>query len=190
VVAAKYNPLFRFAAFSDSALMSAESSKLDRFVALASYFLCNWYEEGLLVRGGISLGEIEWIDHPALDRDFGYLPNVHYARMYGQAFVDAVELERSGPGAICFLSEAAAELLTTSSPSNVLTGLTGVERPTLVWLDAMRASILRDELSRRVQDTIGQMKRRDHLAATLRYVEELIRVNKFLPPDFSLSALA
>lgn len=109
-IAAMRNPEMQFAVFSDSVVVSAPADAVDRFVAVVAHLLGNWFCESILARGGVALGEIEWIAQSSIDGHFRALTNFHYARVYGRALVEAVELERSsGPRAICFLSPSAAE---------------------------------------------------------------------------------
>jgi len=143
-----------------------------------------------LVRGGIALGEINWIDQPSADELFGHLPNCHYARVYGQALVEAVDLqERSGPGSICFLSDEAAGLLADFSGSYVTTGIL----PMLVWLDKRQAWCAQQALEQDLNGPgvpKGDAESRRHRAATLNAIREMIRVEKFLPNNFGLTAIS
>src|SRR5262245_27017760 len=82
-LAAMANPDMQFAAFSDSVLISAPQETVDRFVAVIAHLLGNWFCESIFARGGIALGDINWVDHPVIDGAFHALENFRYARVYG-----------------------------------------------------------------------------------------------------------
>ena len=176
-LAAMSNPEMQFAAFSDSVVVSAPAEVAERFVAVLAFLLGNWFCEFILARGGIALGEIEWVDQPSIDGHFRVLTNFRYARVYGGALVEAVELERaSGPGAVCFLSQSAARHLAAVSPDYVLPGLT----PMLVWADQRVAGFLTDFLKHML---LGEksMARSRHVSATLSFIEQAADAGKFAP---------
>ena len=105
-VAAHDNKNLRFAVLSDSVIISAEANYADEFIKALGLIYPNWFGDGIYVRGGIALGEIEWVDQPHTDKWFRNLENFMYARVYGKALIEAYEIEqKSGPGAICFMNE-------------------------------------------------------------------------------------
>jgi len=171
-------PEMQFAVFSDSVVVSAPTEPVDRFVGVLAFLLGNWFSESILARGGISLGAIEWVDQPSIDGEFRALSNFRYARVYGNALVEAVDLERSsGPGALCFLSGAAARHIAAASPDYVLPGLT----PMLVWADKASTKFLTRYLTRTLVDEKSTMRHR-HISATLSFLEQAVSVRKFAPP--------
>jgi len=179
--AAMKNPDFGFAVFSDATVISAPEDKADRLVAKVSFLFSNWLCEDLLVRGGLALGEIIWLNEPSVDADFSRLPNFRYARVYGKAFSEAVEIERSsGPGSVCYLSQAVADRLSAASPLYVLPGIT----PMLVWPDRATASFFHGLLKPDLERDQSAAERR-HIAATRWYLDQLDRINRFLPDRFS-----
>ena len=178
-VAARFNPEFRFAAFSDSVVISADDSHIDRFVAVLCFLVSSWFADFVFARGGVALGEVSWVDQPSIDRSFR-LPNFQYCRIYGKALVEARELERaSGPGAICFLSEVAAHQLDAASRSYVLPGLT----PMLAWPDKREALHLQRTFSEMLKKEASPLTRR-HLRATSRFFDEVIRAETLVPDGF------
>jgi hypothetical protein len=178
-IAANSNPDMQFAVFSDSVVISSPLPVVDRFVAVISYLLGNWFCESILARGGVAIGEIDWVDHPVVDEHFRALTNFRYARVYGSALVEAVELERSsGPGAICFLSQAAAQHIASASADYVLSGLT----PMLVWADEHGANFLHHLLSGVLAREKQGTKYR-HLAATVNFFEQTIALKRFVDPQ-------
>ena len=122
----------RFAVFSDCVIMSTPMEKHEEFVAVISYTYSQWFSDYILVRGGISLGEIFWVDHSASDDLFHNLKNFAYSRVYGKALVAAHKLEQSsGPGAICYVDESASEFLHEMNENYIVQGQTDA----LVWSD-------------------------------------------------------
>jgi hypothetical protein len=131
-IMARYNPKLRFAVFSDSVIVASPTDDASKFVSVLSFLYTQWFADYVLVRGGVSVGEIRWVDQPSIDGIFRGLPNLAYARVYGKALVEAHRLEqRSGPGAICFVDEKASELLRTANDNYVLLGQTDA----LIWTD-------------------------------------------------------
>ena len=56
-----------------------------------------------------------------IDHEFAQLKNLSFARVYGQALSEAVEIEKSsGPGALVFASDEATELLVQAIPDGGL----------------------------------------------------------------------
>ena len=112
--AAKLFPSLRYAVFSDSVIVSAEEDNAPEFLRAIQYIYGQWYADFILVRGGIAEGEIQWVDHKPVDEMFNQFSNLMYARVYGKGLVLAADLEqRSGPGAIAFLTEPAAALISS-----------------------------------------------------------------------------
>lgn len=110
----------RFAAFSDCVIFSTPFERAcDLFKILTA--LCeNWISDGILVRGGIALGEVKWIDCE-FDKEIKHLNNFSCARVYGSALNEAVEIERSsGPGILAFASDEVAEIISKSESCSVL----------------------------------------------------------------------
>ncbi|MDP9352189.1 MAG: hypothetical protein M3P51_11680, partial [Chloroflexota bacterium] len=97
-IMARSNPRMRFAAFSDSVVVSADESMADEFLSVLSFLYTQWWSDAILARGGVVLGEIHWVGTGVDQSFFRFVPNFAYARVYGQALVDAIGLERSGPG--------------------------------------------------------------------------------------------
>lgn len=176
-LAAMAVPEMQFAVFSDSVVVSAPQAQVEKFVGVLAFFLGNWFCESILARGGIALGEIHWVEHPSIDGHFRALSNFHYARVYGGALVEAVDLERSsGPGAICFLSQEAAGHIATISPAYVLPGLT----PMLAWADKAAVDFLTHLLTLELRDEKGAVRRR-HVAATLSFLQQAASSGKLAP---------
>src|SRR2546430_15950153 len=111
-VVARVLPRVRFAAFSDSVLISADIADAGDFLAALAFVHRQWFSDLVFVRGGISLGEIDWVDDKTIDQLFEGTRNFLYARVYGGALVEAHHLEQSaGPGALCTVSQAAVSVL-------------------------------------------------------------------------------
>lgn len=164
-IAALENPDLRFAAFSDSIVVSADEHLAERFVATLGSLFRSWFSDFVFVRGGVALGEIEWVDGTD-DVDFRALRNFQYARVFGRALAEAVDVEKSsGPGAVCFLSEGAASSLRTVRESFVVAGLV----PMLAWADAQTA----DQFRRAVAEARGFAER--HRKATEAHFERVVK---------------
>lgn len=107
-IAARFTPSVRFAVFSDSLIVSAEATEIRPLLRAINFMYGNWFSEMVHVRGAISCGDIRWVGDPPADKLFQGRANLTYARVYGKGLVIAHELEqKSGPGAICFLTESA-----------------------------------------------------------------------------------
>ena len=178
-------PEMQFAVFSDSVVVSAPIDHVDRFIGVLASFLGNWFYESILARGGIAVGEIQWVEQPSIDGHFRALRNFHYARVYGSALVEAINLERSsGPGAICFLSAAAAKHIAAVSSVYVLPGLT----PMLAWADKSTSDAFIDLLTRVLAGEESSARYR-HVAATLSFLEQAATANKFAPSGLANETL-
>ena len=131
-IAANDHPNLRFAVLSDSVIISAECNYVDEFIEALAFIYPNWFGDGINVRGGIAVGDIEWVDQPHTDKWFRNLNNLMYARVYGKALIEAYEVEqKSGPGAICFVNEKASDLIYKINSNYILEGATNA----LIWAD-------------------------------------------------------
>jgi len=179
--AAKHFPSLRFAVFSDSVIVSANEDDDSSFLQAVQFMYGQWYADFIFVRGGIADGEIRWVDYKIVDEMFNALPNLMYARVYGKGLVIANELEqRSGPGAITFLTESAANRLSIASPNSVMLGTT----PMLCWASEREATMLVGYSKINLKHKPNQGAGRRHALATLYYWEQVVLQKKFLP-DFS-----
>lgn len=110
----------RFAAFSDCVILSSPADKAPDLLNILCFLFGNWVSDGVLVRGGVGLGEIDWVDDQ-IDPACRRLKNFSFARVYGKALSDAVEIERSsGPGILPFASDAVADRLQHAAPDSIL----------------------------------------------------------------------
>ena len=182
-LAAYANPTVRFAVFSDSLIVSANLSEIKPLLRAINFMYGNWFSELVYVRGAISCGDIQWIDHPPSDKFFQGLSNLTYAHVYGKGLVIAHELEqKSGPGAVCFLTEQAAILFRGEEPSSVLESYT----PLLCWATERQAKVCQGygklHLERAENDTVEWR----HATATKYYWDMVVSQLKFLPDGYSL----
>jgi hypothetical protein len=185
-IVARYNEFMRFAVFSDSVFVSAPVGRLHEFASVMSFLYSQWFSDAILVRGGISVGEINWVDDSNTDGLFGRLKNLSYARVYGKALVAAHAVEqRSGPGGICFLDEPAAETLAQASDQYVLKGGTD----SLIWADTRGIDYWFDVLSLRLSREEAGTEARRHLRATVDYFFRLKASGQCLPDDFLYSTM-
>lgn len=177
-LAAKYNQNLRFAVLSDSVIISAESNYADKFIEALASIYPHWFADGIYVRGGIAVGEIEWVDQPHTDKWFRNLDNFMYARVYGKALIEAYEIEqKSGPGAICFINEKAFNILREINSNYVLDGKTC----TLIWADEREIDYLCKSLKWMLENLDLYIEMRRHIIATHYYFCQLKNSGKYLP---------
>lgn len=182
-LSASVNPTVRFAVFSDSLIISADLSEIRPLLRAINLMYGNWVSELIYVRGAISCGDIRWVDDPPSDKLFQGRPNLTYARVYGKGLVIAHELEqKSGPGAVCFLTEQAAELFREEESCSVLESYT----PLLCWATEREAKAYqgyaKSHLEQAEKDTVCWR----HATATKHYWDMVVSQLKFLPDGYSL----
>lgn len=108
-LAARQYPKIRIAIFSDSVICSASQNDVDEFLNAIDFMYSNWYGDKIFVRGGISYGDLRWIDIHESEKPFLQPSNCSIARVYGHALIEAINVEKSsGPGAVPFLSDEAS----------------------------------------------------------------------------------
>lgn len=183
-LAAKQIPTVRFAAFSDSVIISAPQEEYKNFVSALSYCYSQWCADHIWVRGGISLGDVRWLDDQASDDLFRGVSNFAYARIYGQALVSAYQTEgASGPGCICFIDEKASDFLSSCSDLFVLKKhLTD----SLVWARQPEADHFLRVFKLLQNSAKPNSPYRRQLCATIKYFETLIENNIYIPENFGL----
>lgn len=158
---------WRAAAFSDCIVLSCVEHDSAAFVDEVGYMFANWWADGMLVRAGIAHGRVSWADEPSIDRAIFALPNFTFARVYGEALVDAYELEgASGPGSICHLSEGAASLLQAAAPGSVIESI----GPMLNWMEADDIEKWLNWHRSTLEGEVAKEARR-HLLATVRFLK-------------------
>ena len=162
---ARLYPESRIGVFSDGAMLAVPAEAPLDFLAIVEFASCNWLADHVLVRGGVAVGRMQWMDEQASDF-FSGLPNLTMTRVFGPALVGAIELERSsGPGLLYFLSDEAAALFSRAHRRSVVMTPT----PTLKWMDQLTC----DRLGR-VLDQWGGCNQapalRRHLSATGRWL--------------------
>jgi len=178
------NPAFRFAVFSDSVILSCETDHARDFVSVLSFLYSQWFSDHILVRGGVSVGEVRWVDDSNTDDLFRRLKNFMYARVYGKALVAAIQLEeRSGPGAICYVDERASRLLSKEDENFILQGQTDA----LIWADDKGIEYWLDVTSLYLSYTEERTELRRHLRATVEYYKRVKESGKALQDEFALS---
>lgn len=184
-LAAKQIPSVRFAAFSDCIIVSASHENYEDFVAALSYCYSQWYADHIWVRGGISIGEVNWVDDPNVDHLFDNMKNFNYSRIYGSALVDAYTTEgASGPGCICFVDEKASKFLTSKSSFYISKKHF---TDALVWA---REPEVKEyiKIFSKLYESSQQTQYKRQLSATLKYFESLLENNLYIPNDFGLGA--
>jgi len=181
--AARQYPSLRFAVFSDSVIVSAEEEDDSLFLMAVQYMYGQWYADFIFVRGGIADGEIRWVDYDLVDQMFNATPNLMYTRVYGKGLVIATELEqRSGPGAITFLTESSSDRLFAVNPNSVMHGTT----PMLCWASEREANILVGYSKIHLESKSNNGVGRRHALATQYYWKQVLLQKKFLPDLYIL----
>jgi len=182
-IAARFSPTIRFAVFSDSLIISTSPSEIRALLRATNFMYGNWFSELLYVRGAISYGDIRWVDDPPSDKLFQGCPNLTYARVYGKGIVIAHGLEqKSGPGAVCFLTEQAAELFRSKEACSVLESRT----PLLCWATERQARACQGYANLRLEQTEKDTLEWGHAAATRHYWDTIVLQRKFLPDHYSV----
>jgi len=183
-IAAEFTPHVRFAVFSDSLIVAAEPSEICSLLRAVNWMYGNWFSEFVYVRGAVSCGDVRWVDHAVADRIFRRLANLTYARIYGKGLVSAYQLEQqSGPGAVCFLTEAAAKLFREKEPASVLDGHARM----LCWATERQAKIADGYASSHLERTQKDSAEWRHAVATKHYWTSVLAHGKFLPNEYSIS---
>jgi hypothetical protein len=186
IMALRY-PKMRFAAFSDSVVMSCDCEDANEFLTALNMLLANWFADFIFVRGGVTLGEIRWVDQPYIDKMFTAAKNFAYARVYGSALVEATQLqEKSGPGMVCFVSDTASQVLESIAPSVVLRGPTNV----LAWPTMREVSRLRKTFEMLLKNRSDHVEFVRHARATQHYLMLMEKEGKVLPNDMSINETA
>jgi hypothetical protein len=176
-LAATVFPSIRVAVFSDSVVVSAEDSDERSFLGAVALMYGQWNADFVLVRGGIATGDIRWVDYKPADEVFSTCRNFVCSRVYGSALVLAYELEqRSGPGAIPFLSELAANILSDLEPNAVLGGIV----PMLCWATEREANTLLGYAEVNLEHELNQGAARRHGLATHSYWLQVAAQRKYL----------
>jgi hypothetical protein len=182
-LAAHLFPTVRFAAFSDSVIVSADTGYEEDFLKAVSVMYGQWYADFVLVRGGIAEGEIRWVDYTPVDEMFSKLSNLMFARVYGKGLVLAYELEqKSGPGAIPYLTERAADVFIQIEPNSVLPGVT----PMLCWASEREANVIAGYAQVNLEHEPNEGHGRRHAIATSHYWSQVNEMKKFLPRHFQV----
>lgn len=109
IIRAKYSPHVRFNVFSDCAFLAAPLEKASTLISVIRSAFKSWIADGLLIRGGLAIGEYQ---EPALVAT-DIAPNNYSGNTFaGSGVTAAVKLEGSGPGSLLFTSQDCARFLT------------------------------------------------------------------------------
>lgn len=179
-LACKFLPRIRGAAFSDCVVLSCHSSTPLDFISALAFVHRQWFSDAILVRGGVVLGEINWLDQEAGDDFFDNIKNFLYARVYGKGLIEASLLERkSGPGALCHVSDAAASVLEASVPACIFRGPSNL----FVWPGSRGVEWNHHFFTNLVNTRNHDSPEGRHLRATLWFFDQLKRNSLSLPPS-------
>jgi hypothetical protein len=180
-IIAEFNPLMQFSVFSDSVFVAARVEELDNFVSVMSFLYSQWFSDAILVRAGISFGELRFVEHSVNDKNFRKLSNLSYARVYGKGLITAHAFEeRSGPGAICYIDETASIILKGANDNYVLEGAVD----SLIWADLRGINYWLNVFESRMSLEDIHLSKRRHYRATTDYFSRLKLSGKQLPNDF------
>jgi len=106
ILSARQNPNIRFNIFSDCAFLSASITDAASLLSAIRFAFLEWIADGMLIRGGISIGSYREIKTTAQDMSS---INVISSLFSGSGVTKAVKLE-SGPGALLFADNACSDL--------------------------------------------------------------------------------
>ena len=183
-IAARFTPNVRFAVFSDSLIVSADDSESLALLRAINFMYGNWFSELVYVRGALAIGDIHWIHDSASDDLFQKLSNFTYARVYGKGLVLAHQLEqKSGPGAVCYLTENVAEFLRRVEPCAVLESHT----PMLCWATEWEATGLEGYAAVHLEGTPKDTDEWRHAFSTRHYWANVVLQRKYLPVRYSVA---
>jgi hypothetical protein len=172
-------PSLQCGAFSDSVVISTTGEDVASILTGLSFLFRCWMSDYIFVRGGLAIGEINWLDMGTTDSDWRRLKNLAFARVYGNGLLNAQEIERSsGPGAVCFVSPTASGLVRAFNADLILRGPVDV----LVWAphrtNRWAQHLCSKEAGRNDPDSaVGRQ-----MAASVRYYAEMERLGLFTPP--------
>lgn len=165
------HPNCRFAVFSDGVVVSCSSAKPKELLEVIEKMYLQWCADAIFVRGGISLGEINWV--PFNYKEFDQLKNFSHARVYGKALVEAYKLEKgSGPGAVPFVSDEAAEEIEDNIPNSIYRGQNNV----LKFLSSEKLSVFKKYCKIFVENEADMEAKRQYLA-TIRIIDAILKNN-------------
>lgn len=169
-LAALDHPAFRFAVFSDTVIISCNANRVSEFISVVKEMHSHWFADYIFVRGGIALGEIQWVDCDVDKQVFSKLPNFSHARVYGKALIEAYNLERqSGPGMLCFVSENAANLFSKAVPGSIFSSLSHI----LVWMPPEKLDKLRKIFKSLTEGKGISIEAQRHFLTTNRFLEQI-----------------
>lgn len=182
-IAAQFCPNLKFAAFSDSVVVSSSIKDLDIFVRAVSFLYRSWISDGILIRGGVAFDQVTWLDHPPADRIFGNLENFSYVRLFGPALIKAINLEsNSGKGASIFLSDEASDVVRKMLPNAVVeyndlkilsvSDLDGLPRLYRAFSEVISGSPSDSDMTKQI-------------SSTCEHLNSAISNKKFLPEGYS-----
>jgi len=182
VMALQY-PRIRFAAFSDSVVVSCKVEDTKDFLSVLNLLYTNWFADFIFVRGGLAFGEVRWVDQLGVDKHSRTAENFACARLYGSALVEAYELqEKSGPGMVCFVSEAASCVLQDAVSNVVLVGPTNV----LVWPTAKEIAHICKVFELLLKNASYPAEFRRHVRASKEYLTHMEKGGLALPMELSI----
>jgi len=105
-IASTKNPDIRFNVFSDCAFVAAPKDKAKELLAAIRYALTQWTSDGILVRGGITLGQ--YIENRSVALRIAS-KNFSGNIFAGSGVVQSVRLENIGCGALLFTNNECSE---------------------------------------------------------------------------------
>jgi len=178
-------PLLRFAAFSDSVVVTSRPESVTDFLSVLNFMFSNWFSDFIFVRGGLAIGDLVWVDQPSIDVRFQQASNLAFARLYGKALIEAIELqEKSGPGMACFVSDAAARVLEEVDKNLVFSGPTDI----LVWPTAEQLHHWCKTFAHLAMNQSFPPEFRRHICATHWYMTQIKKSRKAMPRGLSIIA--
>lgn len=107
-LAARRFPKIRFNVFSDNAFLATSQNDANDLISAMRFAFASWCSNGILVRGGLAIGEYQEFSSVAIKSAPPNFTGNHFA---GSAVIKAVKLENNPLGAFIFTDKECANFL-------------------------------------------------------------------------------
>lgn len=136
---ARRYPDLIFEVFEDSVVLSGSRDQISVFIETIQGLFTSWSADYILVRGGISYGEISHISDPFTKMLHVNLNNLPMRRIEGPGLNMAYQESASnGPGMICLVTKEAAHLIMSVRPEAL-----SKDRDQLIWIESTQLESFR-----------------------------------------------
>lgn len=133
IASERYN-MIRFNIFSDCAFVCAKVKNAGQLISAIRYAFTQWISDGVLVRGGISIGSYSEVYSPVmLDRTSNFSCDL----FHGSGVIRAARLEAGGVGSLLFTNKETANLYASEYSEPIFTFKRGGDL-IIGWTDELR----------------------------------------------------